>query len=91
MSGLKQTLKNKINTGKTPDAKILFKRIEKYENVSFDVFDTLLKRKVNNPNDVFNLMQRAVQDKISNFAQKRIHAESQARSKNITLRSLSCM
>lgn len=96
MSGLKQTLKNKINTGKTPDAKILFKRIEKYENVSFDVFDTLLKRKVNNPNDVFNLMQRAVQDKISNFAQKRIHAESQARSKNnskeITLDSIyDCM
>ena len=96
MSGLKQTLKNKINTGKTPDAKILFKRIEKYENVSFDIFDTLLKRKVNNPNDVFNLMQRAVQDKISNFAQKRIHAESQARSKNnskeITLDSIyDCM
>ena len=96
MSGLKQTLKNKINTGKTPDAKILFKRIGKYENVSFDIFDTLLKRKVNNPNDVFNLMQRAVQDKISNFAQKRIHAESQARSKNnskeITLDSIyDCM
>ena len=32
--------------------------IDKFEYVSFDIFDTLVKRCVTNPHDVFDLVDR---------------------------------
>ena len=43
--------------------------------VSFDVFDTLLKRDVMNPTDVFDIMERNLRERkkfyVHNFADKR--------------------
>ena len=35
----------------------LFKCVSKYDIVSFDIFDTLLKRNVLRPEDVFDLVE----------------------------------
>lgn len=89
MSGLKKTIKKITNIGSIPPIKVLTKKVKKYENVSFDIFDTLLKRKVNDPKDVFQLMELTIQNEIPNFQKKRIEAENKARlinnSKEITL------
>lgn len=51
--------------------------------VSFDIFDTLLKRHVSQPRNVFDLVQFQYNcnnlDKINDFKRKRIQAERQAR------------
>ena len=49
--------------------------------VSFDIFDTLIKRDVRSPEDVFRLLQ--LQNRIPDFAQKRIQAETLARKKTV--------
>lgn len=49
------------------------------ENISFDVFDTLLKRNVEKPTDIFDLIQIKLGRKYSNFKDKRIYAEEKAR------------
>ncbi|SFU99321.1 HAD family hydrolase [Butyrivibrio sp. INlla21] len=60
--------------------------IDEHEYVSFDMFDTLIKRNVACPRDVFVLVQRRFEADygiaIRNFCDKRISAEKQARSKN---------
>ena len=76
---LKQHIKNKINTGSIPSTQVLFDKIKNYKSVSFDIFDTLLKRKVNNPEDIFQLMQLNIGNTIPDFKDKRINAERQAR------------
>lgn len=60
--------------------------IDKYEYISFDIFDTLIKRCVANPHDVFELVNRyckknniAVPD---DFKEKRIKAERIINQKN---------
>jgi len=62
------------------DVSQIIKKITPYPYVSFDIFDTLLKRDVLHPEDVFHLMGQQNQDAL--FAQKRIEAESSLR-KNI--------
>lgn len=47
--------------------------------VSFDLFDTLVKRDVSKPTDIFNIVERI--SKIDDFAYNRIQAETNARSK----------
>lgn len=47
--------------------------------ISFDIFDTLLKRSVKDPTDVFRLIE--INENIPNFSQRRIHAEKLARQK----------
>lgn len=79
---LKQQIKNKLNAGNIPSTQILFNKVKDYKAVSFDVFDTLLKRKVNTPEDVFQLMQLDIGEKIPNFKNKRINAERKARLTN---------
>lgn len=67
--------------------------INKFEFVSFDIFDTLIKRNVNEPKDVFKLMQQFCKENdiiISDyFYEERISAERAARKlfgkKEITL------
>lgn len=53
--------------------------LEKYKYISFDIFDTLIKRKVDNPKAVFNYMENKVLREnsisIKKFYLKRILAE----------------
>ena len=59
---------------------IFLKRaIDEHIAISFDVFDTLLIRKVAEPHDVFKIMEYKLEDK--GFAQRRINAEAEARKK----------
>lgn len=64
----------------------LLKKCQKYEVISFDVFDTLLKRDVVSPNIVFNLVEIEFKKKHNDisifFAQKRINAEYSLRKKS---------
>lgn len=55
----------------------LIKKCEQYEYITFDIFDTLLKRDLKNPSDVFKLVE--VICRKENFFQKRIDAEKKAR------------
>ncbi|MBO5057614.1 MAG: hypothetical protein J6C64_14840 [Lachnospiraceae bacterium] len=58
----------------------LFDEIEKHNYISFDIFDTLLMRRVMLPEDVFDLVQRNSSEKgmvIENFREKRIKAQEQ--------------
>ncbi len=60
-------------------------RIEEFEAVSFDIFDTLLKRDVYKPTDVFILVQREYKRRHHrdlDFYSIRINAESTAREKS---------
>lgn len=58
---------------------IKFQDLEKYECVSFDIFDTLLKRDVFKPTDIFSIMEKKVGDEFPNFKEQRIRAERLAR------------
>lgn len=60
---------------------LLLKKIDKYDVISFDIFDTLLLRNVLQPSDIFLLLENEVKEKfsISNFAQIRIDAEARSR------------
>ena len=64
------------------------RKIDKNKIVSFDIFDTLIKRMVKNPHDVFSLVEKIYnlsnQDKISNFRNNRISAERECRKFNNT-------
>lgn len=56
------------------------KEISKYDYVSFDIFDTLINRNVQSPDDVFDLVEfeynkNKTKNKIKNFKEKRILAE----------------
>lgn len=53
----------------------------KYEIISFDIFDTLLKRDVYNSTDVFKIVGQI--EGIEDFYNKRINAEKAARKKEI--------
>ncbi len=53
--------------------------IDRYDAVSFDVFDTLIKRDVPAPKDVFEIIGHNTGEK--GFAQKRIRAERLARAR----------
>lgn len=58
----------------------LIKAIDKYEYVSFDVFDTLITRMVNKPSDIFNIVEKRYNDmhperKIYGFLKDRTEAE----------------
>lgn len=60
------------------DKKQLLDLVKKYDVVSFDIFDTLLMRKVLCPEDVFVLMEKRLQEEgntIRNFKRKRIAAQ----------------
>lgn len=53
--------------------------LQQYDVISFDIFDTLLFRKVPRPADVFSLVEKSVG--LHGFAQSRIQAEHAARQK----------
>lgn len=63
----------------------IMRKIENYEYVSFDIFDTLIKRDVNHPQDVFVLVKLAYEkrygEKLENYETIRIEAEKKAKTK----------
>ena len=59
----------------------LYDIIAKYDYVSFDIFDTLIKRNVKSSNDIFDIVQRKSQTNIDGFKKKRIIAENVAKEK----------
>lgn len=73
---LKMLLKKNIETGKRIDSNELYEVIEKFPCVSFDIFDTLIKRNVAEPEDIFEIMEKQVGQ---GFKDKRIRAEQKAR------------
>ena len=73
-------MKNKVY-----DIEGIIKKIERYNYVSFDIFDTLIKRNVNKPSDIFKLTaieyEKETNVKIPDFKKLRIEAEIKAREK----------
>ncbi len=61
----------------------LFECVSKYDVISFDIFDTLLKRNVLKPEDVFDLVEdrynNTHEHKIYNFKRQRLDAYNQAK------------
>ena len=51
-------LKKKLNSYPQRTADEIIKKIQSYDVVSFDIFDTLLKRDVEFETDVFELVER---------------------------------
>lgn len=67
------------------DIGLIEKRIKKYKAVSFDIFDTLMKRDVLKPTDVFQIVQQEYDKRYSadsDFKRLRIEAEKRAREKS---------
>ena len=60
----------------------LYKKIEGYQNISFDMFDTLIERNVILPTDIFFQVGRSVLDDGEKFREQRILAERKARAKH---------
>ncbi|KRL56462.1 hypothetical protein FD35_GL002098 [Furfurilactobacillus rossiae DSM 15814] len=73
---IKQRLKYFLQAYPTVNVDYLWKSIQSYQIVSFDIFDTLIKRDISNPTDVFKLLER--RNGIEDFANRRIKAESVA-------------
>lgn len=61
------------------DIESVVRRIEEYDYISFDVFDTLLLRPYARPTDLFRHMER--NENVPGFADARISAERRARTK----------
>ncbi len=59
------------------------RKIEDYDVVCFDIYDTLIKRNISEPADVFDLVEQKYNQiskhKITEFKKRRILAESEAR------------
>ena len=58
----------------------IIKKIAPYSYVSFDIFDTLLKRDVLHPTEVFQIIGKQYND--SSFASKRIEVERSLRNQS---------
>ena len=74
-----QQVKDKLNTASSIDVASIINQIEKYDIISFDIFDTLLKRNVKNPTDVFEYIENKFNK--ADFCEQRIAAEKKARAK----------
>lgn len=74
-----QQVRDKLNTASSIDVASIIDQIEKYDIVSFDIFDTLLKRNVAKPTDVFEYIEK--KHNITGFCEQRIAAEKRARTK----------
>ena len=76
---IKHAVKKKLNSGSRMDSDELYRRIKNYDYVSFDIFDTLVKRNVEEPTDIFSIMEKKVG---GDFKNKRIVAERKARARS---------
>ena len=57
---IKSTIRKIMDDVQTISYKQLENRLEKYSEISFDIFDTLIKRDVPKPTDVFRLMGKCM-------------------------------
>ena len=73
---IKHAVKKKMNYGSKINPDLIYKKIKKYDYISFDLFDTLVKRNVEEPTDVFDIVEKKVG---GDFKKKRILAERKAR------------
>lgn len=65
----------------------IYRIIDQYNVISFDIFDTLIKRDIVNPEDVFEILQKKLNNlniKISEYKKKRLLAENVARANSIS-------
>ena len=64
----------------------IISEIKNYDYISFDIFDTLIKRDVPEPHTIFKIMEELLESRIGkridNFCIKRIEAERNARRQN---------
>jgi len=63
--------------GRRPGERRLFDRLKQYDLISFDIFDTAVLRKVEEPRDVFKIMSCEIG--FENFKSMRIEAEREAK------------
>lgn len=59
--------------------------IDKYKYISFDIFDTLVKRDCYKPTELFHLMEKEIDDEfgiMSSFAYRRVQAEKDTKKKS---------
>lgn len=61
----------------------IWNEISKYEYVSFDIFDTLVKRNVKEPKEIFRIVASKHEVRDIDFVYERIRAEKIARSKKL--------
>ena len=77
-------IENKKKTAISEDIKSdILRLVEKFPVVSFDIFDTVLFRRVTHPTAVFDLLEKTY--KIENFKNRRIKMEKEARSINFDI------
>lgn len=74
---MKQWIHDKLDDFQSCRYDDLIKSVNQYEYLSFDIFDTLVKRDVPKPTDVFSLLESKF--KINGFKEIRILAERKAR------------
>lgn len=76
-------LKSIFNEHDAINADKIIKKCKKYNVISFDVFDTLLKRNVSNPNDIFLILNEFAKGiGVKGFYNLRISVESLMRDAN---------
>ena len=78
---IKKEIKRQLNSGQLPCVEELWDRVRLFQHVSFDCFDTLLKRNVDEATDVFRMMEYIYTELPKGFAKGRVEAEQYARKK----------
>lgn len=73
---LKKTQNKKVEQYKPLDKEKFYNEIEKYDIISFDIFDTLLTRCLYEPDDLFKIMSEIL--KIDDFLERRKKSENEA-------------
>ena len=66
----------------------IYKEMVKYQYISFDMYDTLVKRDLKDPKDIFKLIEKAALGKYENivqgYSQLRVETEEKIRIKLTT-------
>lgn len=73
---LKHKIRKILETGYYKDFNYYWNKIDKFDYVSFDLFDTLIKRIVKSPKDIFMIIENKYN--IKDFYIKRVAAEKKA-------------
>ena len=76
---MKSKIKSALDNIQTCSFEKLIRKIDGYDEVTFDIFDTLIKRNVPTPVSVFSIMEYDLKE--PSFREKRIQAEKDARKK----------
>ena len=75
-----------MSHGRSIDTNKILNRLCKYDYVSFDIFDTIVKRDVTSPFEVFSLVEKTYNKThavpISGYKESRCAAEKEAREKS---------